>query len=185
MSKKHHPAEAEERIPSEEPAAKNVSAAAADDTEQLREEVARANDRALRAAAELENFRRRSRQQLDDERRYAAAPLIQSLLPVLDNIDRAINSAESTANSEGGDVLLDGFKIVASQLQTVLAQYSCVPIEALGEPFDPNWHEAILQQPSDEYDAGTVMLVTETGYKLHDRVLRPAKVIVSIGKADS
>jgi len=146
--------------------------------QQLREELAMANDRALRAAAELENFRRRSRQQIDTERQYAALPLIQGLLPVLDNIDRAIEAADG---SNGGDGLLEGFKIVASQMRSVLAQFDCTEIEALGEPFDPNWHEAILQQPSDEYESGIVMLVTEPGYKLHDRVVRPTKVIVSTG----
>ena len=149
--------------------------------DQLREELAMANDRALRAAAELENFRRRSRQQIEDERRYAAMPLIQSLLPALDNMDRAM---EASDGSNGGESLLDGFKIVASQMQGALAEFDCTVIEALGQPFDPNWHEAILQQPSDEYDNGLVMMVTETGYKMHDRVVRPAKVIVSTGNAE-
>ena len=148
--------------------------------EQLREELAMANDRALRAAAELENVRRRSREQLNNELQYAVLPLIQSLLPVFDNIDRAIEAGSESAE---GESLLEGFKIVASQMQGVLAQFDCTVIEALGQPFDPNWHEAILQQPSDEYGNGIVMLVTETGYKLHDRVVRPSKVIVSTGNA--
>ncbi|MCG8583442.1 MAG: nucleotide exchange factor GrpE [Pirellulales bacterium] len=151
-----------------------------DDVDQLRDEFAQANDRALRAAAELENFRRRARQQIDDERRYASVPLLQGLLPVLDNIDRAIEAADG---SSGGEGLLEGFKIVASQMLGVLAQFHCEPIDALGQPFDPNWHEAIQQMPSDEYESGTVMMVTETGYKVHDRVVRPAKVVVSTGPA--
>ena len=174
MSDENEPIETEE-LDSE------AVAGAIDDVEQLRDEIAQANDRALRAAAELENFRRRSRQQIDDERRYAAVPLIQGLLPVLDNIARAIEAADGS----GDEGLLEGFKIVASQMQSVLTQFNCNEIVALGETFDPNWHEAIQQMPSDEYEAGTIMLVTETGYKVHDRVARPAKVIVSTGKAES
>ena len=185
MSKEKQTPEADEAAAVDEAIAEEASTetpvSELTDVEQLREEVAMANDRALRAAAELENFRRRSRQQADDERKYAALPLMQSLLPVLDNIDRAIEASEG---SEGGEGLLDGFKIVASQMQSVLAQFDCTEIEALGQPFDPNWHEAILQQPSDEYENGLVMLVTETGYKLHDRVVRPAKVIVSTGSGE-
>ena len=182
MSKKKQPSEANEFADVDQAVVDGASAEQEEpeltDTEQLREELATANDRALRAAAELENFRRRSRQQIEDERRYAAMPLIQSLLPALDNIDRAI---EASDGSDGGEGLLDGFKIVATQMQGALAEFDCTMIEALGQPFDPNWHEAILQQPSDEYDNGVVMMVTETGYKMHDRVVRPAKVIVSTG----
>ena len=163
---------------SAEQAASEQAASERSETEQLREELAMANDRALRAAAELENFRRRSRQQIDAERRYAAMPLIQSLLPALDNIDRAIGAADG---SDGAGALIDGFKIVASQMRGALAEFDCIEIEALGQTFDPNWHDAILQQPSDEYENGVVMMVTETGYKLHDRVVRPTKVIVSTG----
>jgi molecular chaperone GrpE len=181
MSEPNEPVETQQDTSEESAVAGSVPAGAVDDIDQLRDEVAQSNDRALRAAAELENFRRRSRQQLDDGRRYAAVPLIQALLPVLDNLDRAIEAADET--DKGG--LLEGVKMVASQMHAVLVQFECTQIEALGEAFDPNWHEAILQQPSNEYDAGAVMLVTETGFKLHDRVVRPAKVIVSTGKAEA
>ena len=103
----------------EDAVAGTVSSGEIDEVEQLRDEVAQANDRALRAAAELENVRRRSRQQLNDQRRYAVVPLIQGLLPVLDNISRALEAADGSAGDES---LLEGFKIVASQMRSVLAQ---------------------------------------------------------------
>ena len=182
MSEEKEQTETGEVESDENAVAGSIAADEIDEVDQLRDEVAQANDRALRAAAELENFRRRSRQQIDDERRYAALPLIQGLLPVLDNISRAIEAADGSA---GGENLLEGFKIVESQMLGVLAQFDCTQIDALGETFDPNWHEAIQQMPSNEYASGTVMMVTETGYKLHDRVARPAKVVVSTGAEES
>jgi molecular chaperone GrpE len=102
--------------------------------------------------------------------------LIRELLPVLDNVERAIRAAEKSADGSG---LLDGVKLVAQQLQGVLGRHHCVKIEALGAPFDPHLHHAILQRPSDEHPANTVITVTQDGYQLHDRVVRPSQVIVS------
>ena len=76
---------------------------------------------------------------------------------------------------------LDGIKLVANQLEVVLKQHQCVRIEDVGSPFDPNQHQAIAQEPSDEYRAGTITRATQVGYKLHDRVIRPAQVFVSTG----
>jgi molecular chaperone GrpE len=135
-------------------------------------------DRVLRLQAEMENLRQRQSRELADERRYGALNLMRDILPVLDNIDRAIEAAEQ-AGDDGP--LLNGIRLVRQQLVTALAQNGCEPIEALGEPFNPDFHAAILQQPSPEHPAGHVMLVTQTGYKLHDRVVRPAAVIVSAG----
>jgi molecular chaperone GrpE len=98
------------------------------------------------------------------------------LLPVLDNVGRAIEAAEKHPDAAG---LLEGFKMVARQLADALARHNCTPIPALHEPFDPHRHQAILQQPSAEYPAGTVLAVAQPGYQLHDRVLRPTQVIVS------
>jgi molecular chaperone GrpE len=97
-------------------------------------------------------------------------------LPVLDNVQRAIEAAEKSTDGSG---LLDGVKLVAQQLQGVLEQHHCVKIEALGAAFDPHLHHAILQQPSEEHPANTVIMVTQEGYKLYDRVVRPSQVIVS------
>jgi molecular chaperone GrpE len=146
----------------------------------LETDLREANERVLRAQAELENFRKRSQRELADERRYAVVPLVRDLLPVVDNLERAIEAAKG---AEGGQVLLDGVKLVATQLDSVLKQHQCVRIEAVGEPFDPNQHEAIAQEPSNEHPAGTVTRAVQSGYKLYDRVIRPAQVFVSTGPA--
>lgn len=139
-------------------------------------ELALARDKFLRAQAELDNYRKRARRELEDERKYALMPLLRDLLPVVDNIQRAIDAAEKS--SESGS-LLEGFKLVSQQLAVALAKHHCVPIAALGEPFDPHRHDAILEQPSPDHPPGTVIMVTQPGYILHDRVVRPAQVIVA------
>ena len=144
--------------------------------DRLRAEVEEAKDRMMRIQAELENYRKRVARQMEEERRYAALPLIRDLLPVWDNIGRAIEAAENTHQTAS---LLEGFKMVAGQLESVLERHHCTRIDALGRPFDPNLHEAISQQPSDAEPANTVVHVACTGFRLHDRVVRPSQVVVS------
>jgi molecular chaperone GrpE len=144
----------------------------------LAAELAAANDRALRLHAEMQNVRNRTSREIAEERRYAALPVLRELLPVVDNIDRAIEAAEKAGEAE---TLLAGFRLVRQQLATILSQHHCELIDAEGQPFDPHFHEAILQQPSADVPADRVMMVTQTGYRLHDRVVRPAQVIVSSG----
>ncbi len=103
-------------------------------------------------------------------------PLLRELLPVLDNAFRAIAAAEKTPGNGG---LLEGFKMIAQGLLGVLERHHCTRIEALHQPFDPAFHEAISQQPSAEYPPNTVIMVVQDGYLLFDRVVRPAQVIVS------
>ncbi|MGD9646127.1 MAG: nucleotide exchange factor GrpE, partial [Pirellulales bacterium] len=110
-------------------------------------QVAEANDRALRARAELDNYRKRVQREIEDERRFAAQPLLSELLPVIDNVQRAIAAAEKSPEGAG---LLEGFKMVARQLDDVLARHGCRRIDATGQPFDPHLHQAIAQQPSGE-----------------------------------
>lgn len=148
-------------------------------TERLTAELNEAKDRVLRAQAELENVRWRARREIEEQTLYAQAPLMNDLLPVLDNVGRAIEAAEKHPDVAS---LLEGFKMVARQLEDVLARHNCTPIPALHETFDPHKHQAILQQPSQEHPAGTVVLVAQPGYQLRDRVLRPTQVIVSSGE---
>jgi molecular chaperone GrpE len=145
-------------------------------TEELQRQLIEANDRALRSQAELENFRRRMRRDMEDERRFALQPLLVDLLPVVDNIERAIQAAE---NSADGSALLEGFKLVAQQLSSLLEKHHCRRIPAAGAPFDPRLHEALSQQPSSTEPPNTVLKVHQQGYQLHDRVIRPAQVVVS------
>lgn len=144
--------------------------------EQLQSQLAEAEDRVLRAYAELDNYRKRANRLLQEETKYAPLPLVRDLLPVVDNLERAIQSAGQNGGSAG---LLEGVKIVGQQLLAVLERHHCRRIEAKGSPFDPNLHEAITQIPSQELPPGTVAEVLQTGYQLHERIVRPAQVMVS------
>ncbi|MEM9353953.1 MAG: nucleotide exchange factor GrpE [Planctomycetota bacterium] len=157
-----------------------------DELGDLESQLAEERERALRLRAEMENLRSRTARELREERTYAAMPIVRDLLPVVDNIDRAIEAAEKDSKATGDEGgLLEGFRLVRQQLLTVLQTHQCQPIEAVGESFDPQVHEAILQQPSEESPAGTVILQTQTGYLLHERVVRPSQVIVSSGPASA
>jgi molecular chaperone GrpE len=145
--------------------------------DKTREELEQAKDRALRLQAELDNYRKRASRELEDRLKYADMGILRDLLPVLDNIQRAIESAEKSPDVGS---LLEGFKMVGGQLQSVLEGHQCKKIDSLHQPFDPNLHHAIQQQPSEEFPANTVVLVAQEGYQLHDRVVRPSQVIVSI-----
>lgn len=149
--------------------------------DQIRKDVERFKDLALRAHADLENYRKRVARDLDEERKYGGMGLLRDLLPVLDNMYRAIEAAEKTADATS---LLQGFKMVTRQLEETLGKHHCRKIDALHQPFDPARHQAILQQPSGDHPAGTVLLVAQEGYQLHDRVVRPSQVIVSSRPAD-
>jgi len=133
-------------------------------------------ERLLRSQAELENFRKRSRREFEDALRYREIDLLRDLLPVLDTVRRAI---EAAANTDDVDSLRSGFRMTAQQLEKVLDTHGCRTIDTDGCPFDPTVHEAILQQTVPGVAAGTVVGVASHGYRLHDRVVRPAQVIVS------
>jgi molecular chaperone GrpE len=163
------------------PKVETASPQADDVAMKLREELETAKDRVLRSHAELENFRKRAARELDEKIRYADMALLRDLLPVLDNVERAIQAAEQNADA---GALLDGFKMVQQQMEDVLKSHHCHRIEALHKPFDPHVHHAVMQQPNDEYPANTVLMVTQSGYQLHDRVVRPSQVIVSAAKGE-
>ena len=148
----------------------------------LEEQLADAEQRVLRGQAELENYRKRSQRDLAEQRRYAALPLARDLLTVMDNLQRAIEAAVKANEGEG---LVSGVQMVVDQLATILGQYDCLLIEADGEAFDPNLHAAIGQAPSDEHPPGTIVQVMQAGYRMHDRVVRPAQVMVAISSDET
>lgn len=148
--------------------------------ESLQEQLAAAEKRALLHQADLENFRRRKSKESQDALRYASLPLINGLLEVLDNLQRALESAKDDENS---GTLREGVELVATQLLATLENHGCKRIEALGQAFDPNRHEAIQMQPSDEPN-NIIIMEVQSGFMLHDRVVRPAKVIISTGPAN-
>lgn len=146
------------------------------DLDGLQAQLEEAQNRALRSSAELENYRRRANRQMAEERRYANMDLLRDLLPIWDNMGRAVEAAEKAGEA---DALLEGFQMVYTQLENTFQKYHCVRIDPVGEPFDPNLHEAISQMPSADHPAGTVLHVTQIGFQLHDRVVRPCQVVVS------
>lgn len=135
-----------------------------------------ANDQMLRALADLQNVRRRAQQERQDLIRRASEGLVRELLPVLDSFDRALASAENGASVES---LVEGLRILDRQLRQVLAMEKLERIDALGEPFDPERHEAIGTEVTDAYEEGVVALQVEAGYAFDGRVLRPARVKVA------
>jgi molecular chaperone GrpE len=144
--------------------------------DQLREELESAREKQLRAQAEFENFRKRTQRELHDQLRFANQALMVDLLPVLDNVKRAIDAASQGQGSAG---LVEGFRMVGRQLQDVLARHHCERIVADGQPFDPHLHQAVAQRPSADFPPGTVLETYQDGYQLYDRVIRPAQVVVS------
>ena len=138
-----------------------------------------AHDRLLRAQAELENFRRRARREYDEALKYREIDLLRDLLPVLDNVVRAIEAADKTADVES---LRAGFRMTAQQIEKLLETHGCTTIATDGTPFDPAVHDAILQQPVPGTPPGTIVGTASRGYRLHDRVVRPAQVIVAKGE---
>jgi molecular chaperone GrpE len=135
-------------------------------------------DKFVRSAADLENFRKRSRRDIDDARHDARTRVLKEMLPVVDNLERAIQ------HSSGGDAasILEGVKLVLRQFTHAFERSEVTAVEAEGKPFDPNLHEAIGQHESD-LAPGTVVSVLQRGYKLGDKLLRPALVVVAKARA--
>ena len=145
----------------------------------LKQERDELRDQALRARAEFANYQKRAKQQADADRVYAVGSLAKDLLDPLDNLDRAIDALRA----KGALGITAGLDMVQKQLHEIMARHGVEPIPAQGQPFDPNLHEAILQQPSQEHPEGTVVAEMSKGYTIRDRVLRPSKVAVSVKPA--
>lgn len=154
-----------------------VSGATAGEREVLLRERDILADSLLRLRAEFENYRRRASRESVEARERAQGDLLSDLLPVLDNLERALDAAEH--HQEGK--VLDGVRLTRNQFVDLLARAGVQEIEGLGAPFDPAVHDAIMVQPS-EYEEGLVAIVLERGYRQGDRVLRPARVVVSAGR---
>jgi molecular chaperone GrpE len=129
---------------------------------------------AQRTQADLENYRKRAAKEIAAAGQRAKSGLVRELLPVVDNLERALQSAQ-----EGEEHLLDGVKLVHAELVSVLARNGVEPFDPAGEKFDPTFHEAISTREEEDADAGVVLDVVEKGYRLNGTVLRPARVVVS------
>jgi molecular chaperone GrpE len=143
------------------------------DTQRQRDEYL---DQLQRVRAEFVNYQKRARAQAEADRIYAVVPLAVDLIGVMDNFERASDAARK----EGATSIVEGLDMVHKQLMSTLAKHGIETIPSLGQPFDPNLHEALTQQPDSHHPEGTVVAELGKGYRLLDRVLRPAKVAVSI-----
>jgi molecular chaperone GrpE len=130
----------------------------------------------VRALADMDTYRRRVMKEREDDRRFAPLSLVKDLLPNLDNLRRAIDAAKTANRIED---LSKGVDMVLKQVDETLAKHGASPITSVGQPFDPNLHEAVAQAPSADHPPMTVLQEFERGYVLHDRVIRPSKVLVS------
>ena len=145
-------------------------------SQQLETERDQLLDRWKRAEAELDNFRKRARRDAEEQKKYQSLALARDILPALDNLGRAMDAAKQADDLEQ---LVQGVAMVTQQINEALARHQVLPIDAVGQPFDSELHEAFQQLPSAEHPPMTVIQELERGYKLHDRLVRPAKVIVS------
>lgn len=150
-----------------------------EELQKLRQQAAERDqylDLVLRTKAEFENYQKRSQREREQERRYWNTEFAASLFPVLDNLERALGAAQ-----EAGDTgsLAQGVAMVQAQFLEGLKRNGILRIDALHKPFDPNVHQAVMQQPTSEVEPGMVLRILEPGFMNQDRVLRPAKVIVS------
>lgn len=131
----------------------------------------------LRARADLENHRKRAQRDKEDLSRFANENILREILPVVDNLERALDHARK--DGQGGEGLLQGVEMTLDQLQKALGKFGVTPVEALGASFDPAFHEAVGQLESSEYPPNAVAQQLQKGYLLHDRLLRPAMVMVA------
>ncbi|GAC1467566.1 MAG: nucleotide exchange factor GrpE [Isosphaeraceae bacterium] len=141
--------------------------------QQQRDEL---KDQLQRSRAEFVNYQKRAKAQAEADRIYSVSSLARDILEALDNLDRATEALRATAPTG----ISEGLSMVHKNLLAALAKHGVEPIEALGQPFDPNQHDALVQQPDSEHPEGTVVVELSKGFRLHDRVLRPSKVAVSV-----
>jgi molecular chaperone GrpE len=159
--------------------AETAAAIGAEELEKLKKQAGERDqflDLATRTRADFENYQKRSQREREQDRKYAFGPLALDLLPILDNLDRAVGAAK-----QAGDAgpLVQGVGMVLTQFLELLKRHGITRIDCEGKPFDPNVHQAIMQKPTPDVEPNTIVQVIEQGFLNQDRVLRPAKVIVS------
>ena len=158
----------------EQSEAQNAEESVVDASEVLEELKADFDNRYKRLQADFENFKRRTNQEKEQLAGFVKGDVLKDLLPVLDNFERAVQ-----APAEGDTkVFLDGFVMIHQNLMAMLSKHGLAVIDAVGQPFDPNFHQAIMRVPSDEYESDTVCEVLQTGYTVDGRCIRPAMVKV-------
>jgi molecular chaperone GrpE len=159
------------------------TAAAVERTAALEAEVTSLKDRLLRTLAEMENLRKRTERETTDARQYAVASFARDMLTVADNLTRAIAAvpADARASDPALATLIEGVEVTERAMEQTLKKFGVRPVEAAGEKFDPAFHQAMYEVANSEMPAGTVVEVIQPGYRIGDRVLRPALVAISKG----
>jgi len=181
--KKHkHEQDQEEAVDSLNPAAPEAEAEPAPPSPEealaaSQAEVQKNWDLYLRTRADLENYRKRAQREKEELSRFANENLLREILPVMDNLERALEHARQSEAGNGG--LLQGVEMTLGQFQRVLEKFGVTPVSAVGEPFDPARHEALGQLESAEHPPNTVVQELQKGYLLNERLLRPAMVMVA------
>src|SRR6184192_2333788 len=173
-----------ERAPLKTPPslAASATAAGADQTDTedpmagLQADLDRFRDLALRSQADFENYKKRSAREKEEAIKYANSSLLERLVAIIDNFELGLEAAKGES---GQSPIYSGMTLVLKQLKDLLAENGLQPIEAEGKKFDPNLHEAIAHEPSDQFPEGIVLRQTRRGYRLKDRLLRPSSVVVS------
>jgi molecular chaperone GrpE len=166
--------------PTATPAPAPAASAIEEQLAAAKKEAAAAQDRYLRAVADMENFRKRTVREKDELRQYGAAKLLEDIIPILDNLGLGLAAAKQQTEVKA---LVDGVGMVLGQLKGTLERHGLKEVAAEGAAFDPHAHECISHQPSADVPAEKVMQVVRAGYTLNGRLLRPASVIVSSGPA--
>lgn len=161
-----------------EPPEKSAAEKAADTIAELEAKQKDTYDRYVRSVAELDNYRKRTRKEIDDARTDAQSRVLREMLPVIDNLERALNAA-GAAEATDGHGIIDGVRLVFRQFAQALERCNVTPVVAKGAPFDPTQHEAVSQIETAETPPGSVVDVLQTGYRIGDRLLRPALVVVA------
>lgn len=168
----------EDEIPEEQASASSSEEMVpARELKACQDELAQAKDQFLRARADMENYRRRIQRDKEEMAKFANEGILKEILPVVDNLDRAI--AHAREQEDKGSSLLDGVEMTLRQLHKVLEKYNVVPIDALEKPFDSACHEAMGQMERDDCPPNTVVEEMQKGYTLNERLLRPSMVMVS------
>ena len=162
----------------EEVAAEEISEEAEEITEleKTQHELEETRDKVLRLAAEFENFKKRMARERGLALKYAEESIIKELLPAIDNLERALEQGKETHNAED---LLAGVELTHKGLLTTLEKFEVASMDCVGAPFDPNHHEALAMEETDEMDPNSVLKEFQKGYTYKDRLIRPAKVVVS------
>jgi len=147
-----------------------------DEIQELKDQAAAEKDRALRLSAEFENYKKRTQREINDFKKFANESIFRQLLSVVDNLERAISAARE--NSEES-ALFEGVKLTHKDIIKLFETFNVKQVTAENEPFDPNFHQAVTQEETDEFPDNTVTRVLQKGYLLQDRLIRPAMVVVS------